>query len=133
MGNILYPKHYKNSGRTGIYYNYTACSNCQHRCTKVKYRQFAARMKKVDFSKEFNIDNLFIKQIHLKPDLKITDKRKTLAEHPFGTIKRSMDAGYLLTRGLKNVNGEFSLTFLAYNLKRVINILGTKKLIAAMV
>jgi len=60
-------------------------------------------------------------------------RQNELAEHPFGTVKRAMDAGYLLTKGIKNVTGEFSLVFLAYNLKRVINIIGAKKLIEAMV
>jgi transposase len=43
-----------------------------------------------------------------------------------------MDAGYCLTRGLRKVAGEFSLTFLAYNIKRTINILGCKKLVECM-
>jgi transposase len=133
MGNILYPKHYKNSGRTAIYYNYNACSNCSCRCTSVKYRTFAVRMKKAEFRKEYNADDLCIKQIHIKPNPEIISRRKELAEHPFGTVKRAMDAGYLLTKGLKMVAGELSLVFLAFNMKRVINIIGTKKLIEAMI
>ena len=66
------------------------------------------------------------------PDPKITTCRKELAEHPFGTLKRAMDMGYLLTKGLEKVTGEFSLAFLAYNLKRVINIIGVKALIKAV-
>lgn len=71
--------------------------------------------------------------MRIKTVSEVTDKRKGLVEHPFGTIKRAMDAGYLLTKGIKNATGEFSLAFLAYNLKRVINIIGTKKLIEAIV
>jgi transposase len=52
--------------------------------------------------------------------------RKCLAEHPFGTIKRAMNQGYFLMRGLSKVGAETSLTILAYNLKRVINILGVR-------
>ena len=133
MGNIMPPKHYKNTDRTGIYYNYRACSNCTCRCTKVKYRTFALRMKKNDFTKEHNADNLYIKQIHIVPDSAMIEQRKSLVEHPFGTIKRTMDAGYLLTKGKPKVTGEFSLAFLAYNMKRVINIIGAKKLIETMV
>jgi len=59
-------------------------------------------------------------------------QRKALAEHPFGTIKRGMDAGYFLLRGLEKVRAEMSLTVLAYNLKRVLNILGVPKLIVAV-
>jgi transposase len=58
--------------------------------------------------------------------------RKSLVEHPFGTIKRWMDQGSFLTRGLEKVRGEMSLTVLAYNLKRVISIIGVKDLIAVV-
>ena len=59
-------------------------------------------------------------------------ERKKLAEHPFGTIKRAMDQGYFLMRGKKKVTTETSLTVLAYNLKRVINIMGVEKMITSM-
>ena len=58
--------------------------------------------------------------------------RKELIEHVFGTMKRSMDQGYFLLRTRKKVAAEMSLTVLAYNLKRVIKILGVKGLIAGM-
>jgi hypothetical protein len=63
-------------------------------------------------------------------DKGILKQRKSIVEHPCGTIKRGMEAGYGLTRGLRNVAGEFSLTFLTYNIKRVITILGCKNLLA---
>ena len=58
--------------------------------------------------------------------------RKNLAEHPFGTIKRGMNQGYFLMRGLTKVGTEVSLTILAYNLKRVINILGVRTMVEAV-
>ena len=58
--------------------------------------------------------------------------RKCLAEHPFGTIKRVMNQGYFLMRGLTKVGAETSLTILAYNLKRVINILGVRTMVEAL-
>jgi transposase len=58
--------------------------------------------------------------------------RKSLVEHPFGTMKREMDQGSFLTRGLAKVRGEMSLTMLVYNLKRVLNILGMEAWIAAV-
>ena len=57
--------------------------------------------------------------------------RKCLAEHPFGTMKRTMNQSYFLMRGLMKVGSEMSLTILAYNLNRVINILGVRKMIEA--
>jgi Transposase DDE domain len=53
-------------------------------------------------------------------------------EHPFGTIKQWMNQGAFLMRGLEKVRGEFSLTALAYNLRRVLNITKFAELMAAV-
>ena len=53
-------------------------------------------------------------------------------EHPFGTLKAWMGSSHFLTRTLGRVSTEMSLHVLAYNLKRVINILGVKPLIRAL-
>jgi len=52
-----------------------------------------------------------------------------IVEHPFGTIKRAMGASYSLTRRKVSVSAKMALSFLAYNLKRVINILGTEEIL----
>ena len=52
---------------------------------------------------------------------------------PFGSIKQWMSQGAFLMRGLERVRGEFSLTALAYNLRRVLNLVGFKELMAAVV
>ena len=57
------------------------------------------------------------------------EMRKALVEHPFGTIKQWMDQRYFLLRGKANVGGEFALSVLAYNIKRVLNILGVTTLL----
>ena len=62
----------------------------------------------------------------------VMKRRKTLGEHPFGTMKRWWDAGYFLTRGLEKVRAELSLTVLASNLRRVLNIVGMAGLMAAL-
>ena len=59
-------------------------------------------------------------------------KRQWLSEHPFGTMKRAFNQGYMLTRGIDKVGAEISLTVLAYNIKRVINIVGLDRLIGAV-
>jgi hypothetical protein len=53
-------------------------------------------------------------------------------EHPFGTIKRGMNQGYFLLKGIKKVAAEMSLTVMAYNIKRVLNILGVQEMIKAV-
>jgi len=62
----------------------------------------------------------------------ILDRRRESVEHPFGTIKQWMNQGAFLMRRLDNVRGEFSLTALAYNIKRAITIVGVPGLIAAI-
>lgn len=52
-----------------------------------------------------------------------------MVEHPFGTVKRNWGYTYFLTQGLESVKTETSLIFLAYNLKRAINILGVKAML----
>ena len=62
----------------------------------------------------------------------ILDLRRETVEHPFGSIKQWMGQGAFLTRGLEKVRAEFSLTALAYNLRRVLNIVGFAELMAAV-
>ena len=57
--------------------------------------------------------------------------RRRLVEHPFGTIKAWMGHIHFLMKRLANVKTEISLHILAYNMKRVIAVLGTKPLMEA--
>ena len=58
--------------------------------------------------------------------------RRTTVEHPFGTLKAWMGSTHFLTKTLDRVSTEMSLHVLAYNMKRMMNILGTKSLIEAI-
>jgi hypothetical protein len=58
--------------------------------------------------------------------------RKQLAEHPFGTIKRWMGFTHFTLKGLVKVRAEWSLVTLAYNLKRVLNLVSFEKLMQAV-
>jgi Transposase DDE domain len=68
----------------------------------------------------------------LKARPQVLDRRREIVEHPFGSIKQWMYQGAFLMRGLENVSAEFSLTALAYNLRRALNILGAGPMIAAL-
>jgi len=59
-------------------------------------------------------------------------QRRETVEHPFGTIKARMGATHFLMKTLPRVAAEMALHVLAYNMTRVMNIMGTKPLIAAM-
>ena len=58
--------------------------------------------------------------------------RRATVEHPFGTLKAWMGATHFLTKTLPRVNTEMSLHVLAYNLRRMLNLVGTKSLIEAI-
>ena len=58
--------------------------------------------------------------------------RRQTVEHPFGTIKSWMGATHFLTKTLDRVSTEMSLHVLAYNLKRVMRLLGPDALMNAM-
>ena len=58
--------------------------------------------------------------------------RRETVEHPFGTMKARMGATHFLTKTLPNVATEMALSVLAYNLTRVVNIVGVKPLIAVI-
>jgi len=59
-------------------------------------------------------------------------QRKPLVEHPCGTMKRWWEAGYCLMRGLEKGRTAFSLTVLAYNLRRVVNLVDMPRRLAAL-
>lgn len=129
MGEVLTPRSYRKSKRRTRFYDSRVCRKCSCKCTKSEYIQHEVYMPFKDFSKEYNIEGLKIKQIRYVPDKLLLKRRKCIVEYPFGVVKRCMDADYLLTKGFKNVDSEFSLAYLVYNLKRAINLIGINKLI----
>jgi len=62
---------------------------------------------------------------------KMRQRRETV-EHPFGTMKARMGATHFLTKTLPKVATEMALSVLAYNLTRVMNIVGVRPLITAI-
>jgi hypothetical protein len=71
-------------------------------------------------------------QTRLDEDPQAMRRRRETVEHPFGTIKARMGATHFLVKTLPRVAAEMALHVLAYNLTRVINIMGPARLIAAI-
>jgi len=59
-------------------------------------------------------------------------QRRQTVEHPFGTIKHWMGSTHFLTKTIGRVSTEMSLHVLAYNLKRVMSVLGITETMKAM-
>jgi len=103
----------------------TACQSCaiKDRCTTGKERRISR------WEHEHVLEAV---EQRLDEHPQAMRQRRQTVEHPFGTIKCWMGATHFQTRTLKRVATEMALHVLAYNLKRVINILGIGALIAAM-
>jgi len=104
-------------------YATSRCRDCRLRleCTRSKYGRKIKRWIHDDV-----IDRLK-KRLVDKPE--IQRMRKSIVEHPFGTIKSAMGHDRLLLMGIKNVATEIKLTVLSYNIKRAVSILGAQTMI----
>jgi transposase len=105
------------------YRNYAACQACsaRERCTKSEIGRTIVR----------HIDQDFLDTIDLQTELNLEKYklRQMIVEHPFGTIKRNWGAYYFLTKRKISVTTEVSLSFLAYNFRRVMNIMGNEEML----
>jgi hypothetical protein len=108
-----------------FYRHLSACFTCplKPKCTPTKLR----RIKR--WEHEGVLDRMQAR-LDRMPDAMLI--RRQTVEHPFGTLKAWMGATHFLTRTLKNVRTEMRLQVLAYNMKRVIQILGAQPLMAAI-
>ncbi len=113
-------------GRELRYYRASGCNQCalKGRCTRNKANRTITR--------EENEHLMEAMAERMKRQPEKFKLRKTLAEHPFGTIKRWFGYTHFLLKGLVKVRCEWSLTTLAYNLKRVLNLVSFEKLMAAV-
>ncbi len=107
------------------YWDRASCSGCsiKAQCTP------AVERKVTRWEHEAVIDKLQTR-MDLRP--RAMRERRSLVEHPFGTIKAWMGHTHFLMKRLPNVKTEISLHILAYNMKRVMAVLGTKPLIKAI-
>lgn len=151
-GETLFQKSITKSGAIR-YANKAACRRCPNcsKCfTKTKVQDYQqmyfskdclekpckkwnteAYSKKVQ-ERTWHWEKKMIVSFRFSPNRKLMDKRKCTSEHPFGTIKRSLDAGYFLLRGIAKTTGETALNCLAYNLIRGINLLGFDQIMELM-
>ena len=114
------------NGHVSIQYSSpAACAACaiRARCTGGRWRRINR------WENEAVLERM-AKRLAARPG--ILGVRRETVEHPFGSIKQWMNQGAFLMRGLEKVRAEFSLTALAYNLRRAITIIGVPGLIRAV-
>jgi hypothetical protein len=105
---------------------YKNCKNCPVKdlCTKAKYQRIIERHEFAE-ALENNKQN-----ITKNPE--IYAQRQSIVEHPFGTMKRQWGFDHIITKkSMKRASADVGFIFIAYNLRRIINLIGTDKLIKA--
>lgn len=113
------------SGKEIRRYWSSACSTCpiHSQCTTGKNRRVSR------WAHEEVVERAATR-LEAKPDAMWI--RRATVEHPYGTLKAWMGSTHFLTKTLDHVSTEMSLHVLAYNMKRVINLIGTKQLFEAI-
>jgi len=113
-------------GRSLRYYRASGCKQCalKAQCTRNKANRTITREED-----EHLMEQMAERMSQAPQKMK---QRKGLVEHPFGTIKRALGYDHFLMKGLEKVRAEWNLITLAYNLKRVFNLVSLPKLIAAV-
>ena len=135
------------------YHRLSACLKCPNKCTLHKrrivsfkegetrkeeafyekarenriVRKMSRRFKVITLSEEESSWDEWV-ILRFYPNQQHLRKRNTVVEHPYGTVKRWHGAGYLLTKGKQKAAAEMGLSFLAYNFRRVVNLLGVNGL-----
>lgn len=128
-GNPLECKGVDTIRQSRSYYAGRICHTCKHfgNCT-INRRQG----RKVVRYRHEELRNHLERQYSSRDGRSIFARRKTRAEHPFGHIKRNLDAGYFLLRGLGGVRAEMSLLAGCFNIRRLITLLGVQGLAAKL-
>jgi len=112
--NIIWFKQYKTK----------ACRKCPARsqCTRSKKQRLIHRSEYADYYERNRINTLEKEHLY--------KCRQAIVEHPFGTIKRQWGFNYILTKkGISRASSDIGFMMIAYNLKRIANILTRQKLI----
>ena len=122
---LIYRYTREQDGKNLRYYWTSLCSKCplKAQCTTGPERRVAR------WEHEYVVEAVQ-RRLDEHPE-KMRERRETV-EHPFGTIKARMGATHFLMKTLPRVASEMALHVLAYNLTRVMNIVGVRPLLAAM-
>ena len=111
---------------------YNCKANTCNCCPSKEYCTDGKHGRKLLLSANKEIMQTYIENLKTEKNKNLISKRKELAEHPFGTIKRTFGYTYFLLKGIDKVKAEFSFICFIYNLKRVLNIVSINELITVL-
>ena len=117
---------FENTSKRGIKYRRYKCFDCQN-CSRKNQCTTSTTGRTVQRWEHENILEI-LEQDTLNHD-DIYKQRRSIVEHPFGTIKRTLGYSYFLRKRIANVNAETASMFIAYNFKRLLSIFSVEELI----
>lgn len=127
-GGRLLDTRYRSVTRGHVSIQYSSPAACAA-CT-IRARCTGGRWRRINRWENEAVLERMARRLAARPG--ILNVRRETVEHPFGSIKQWMNQGAFLMRGLEKVRAEFSLTALAYNLRRAITIIGIPGMIQAV-
>jgi transposase len=116
----------KNSSKSNYkvkHYKSNECQKCPFvkQCTRNKSGRILERSEYADL--------IHANKLRLDSNKKLYLRRQAIVEHPYGIIKRQWGYSYIMTKkSMKRASADVGLIFVAYNLRRIVNILGQDKL-----
>lgn len=124
-GNKLRTTGKLHQAKTYLFKRYTtkACITCKvkEQCSKAKYGKAIQRSEYQELIEQ--------NKRRIKENKNYYKRRQAIVEHPYGTIKRQWDFSYIMTKKyMHRANADVGLIMTAYNLRRIINILGIETL-----
>ena len=112
-----YPKNKERYFYLAKHYKTNACSSCPARqlCTKNKKGRLIERSEYASY--------IEINRLNIESNADVYKQRQSIVEHPYGTIKRQWGFDHILTKkGIKRAGTDVGFMFIAYNLRRIMNI-----------
>ena len=100
------------------HYKTTACLSCalMEQCTKNKKGRLIERSQHADLIHQ--------NKVRVEQNKELYRKRQAIVEHPYGIIKRQWDFYYIMTKkSIKHASSDVGLIFIAFNLRRIINLI----------
>jgi len=120
---------FENTSKNGLKYRKYKGSDCQN-CSKRKQCTTSSTGRCVQRWEHENVLEIVKQDTFMHND--IYKQRRSIVEHPFGTIKRTLGYNHFMRKKIENVNAETASMFIAYNFKRLLSMFSVKELIGKL-
>ena len=118
-------RFFDNTSKNGLKYKRYKCSNCNNYLKKNQCTTSTTGRNLQRWEHENILDEV---RDYTLTNNEVYKLRRSIVEHLFGTVKRTLGYTYFLRKELDNVNAESASMFIAYNLKRLLSMYSVQEL-----